>query len=218
MLNNYWPHIITGFLLAFAAAGHCIGMCGGLIQGLNVQTKQGINWGKLWRYQFGRVTTYFILTLLVSAAFFPLTSKFVVISRTIAALFLIMLGLHFLNVKIFTQTLEKLALPFWRRISSMAQMLLRANQGFKQYLAGIVWGCIPCGLLYSVIPYSVNLADLKASLLLMAGFSFGTCITLWMSVMFSDVLRTWLSNQYLMKFNGIILLCFAGYSLFILFR
>ncbi|MCJ8314247.1 MAG: sulfite exporter TauE/SafE family protein [Saccharospirillaceae bacterium] len=213
MINNYWPYLITGFLLAFAAAGHCIGMCGGLIQGLSIQTKRGVNWKKLWSYQFGRVTTYFLLTLLVSAAFFPLTSKYVLVARTIAAGFLIMLALHFLNIKFFTQTLEKVFLPLWKLISPLAQKLLRTTSLSKQYLAGMVWGLIPCGLLYSVIPYAVNLADLSATLFLMSGFAIGTCLTLWMSVMFTHTLRSWLSNQYLMKFNGIVLLIFAGYSL-----
>jgi len=217
MINNYWPHLLTGFLLAFAAAGHCIGMCGGLIQGLSIQSQNGVNWKKLWSYQFGRVTTYFLLTFIVSAAFFPLTSKYVIIARTVAAGFLIMLALHFLNIKFFTQSLERLFLPLWRLISPLAQSLLHTKSFAKQYLAGIVWGLIPCGLLYSVIPYAVNLADLSATLFLMLGFAVGTCLTLWMSVMFTHTLRSWLSNRYLMQFNGVVLFVFATYSLYSLY-
>jgi len=212
-----WPHLITGFLLAFAAAGHCIGMCGGLIQGLSIRSEKGINWFKLWNYQFGRVTTYFLLTLVVSIAFLPLTSKYVIYARTIAAVFLMMLAFHFLGIRVFTQTIEKGFLPLWKRIAPFAQSLLRAQSFAKQYLAGVVWGLIPCGLLYSVVPYAVNLADPSATYTLMLGFAFGTSLTLWMSVLFTHTLRSWLSNQYIMKFNGIVLLLFAMYSLFNLY-
>ena len=195
-----------GLMIGLLSSAHCVGMCGGLLHALK-QTKTG-RFSFIW-HQLGRITVYFFLTLILATALSRVNSHWILLIRTASVIFLLLLAAYFWGWSAYQRQLERISLPLWTRIAPMANRLNKSHAIIQQYLAGILWGFIPCGLLYSIVPYASTLGPISHSLGFIGGFALATMISLSLSLLLLQRLLAYFHNIWLKKLTAVILLLFA---------
>ena len=91
-----------------------------------------------------------------------------------AGLFMVLLGL-FLGGWWFGLTrLEKMGAGLWRRVEPFARRLLPVRSLGQAMILGLLWGWIPCGLVYSMLIWSASAGSAVNGGLLMLAFALGT--------------------------------------------
>lgn len=195
-------------LVGLISAGHCMGMCGGVTMALGLHSR---GTGVLLAYNLGRVTTYGLLGLLVGAGLAWLPVGFMPVLRLIAALLLIMVALYYLNLGAWITRVERLGLPLWRRLQPLARRWLPVQSPSKAYRVGMVWGLLPCGLVYTALGYAATQADAVRSLLMMLAFGLGTLPAMLATGVFSQQINGMLKQPLTRALIGILLFAFAGW-------
>lgn len=199
---------LSALLIGVVSAGHCLGMCGGVTVALGLQS-QGK--GVLLAYNLGRITTYALLGLLVGAGLSWLPVGFMPALRLIAAVLLILIALYYLNIGAWITRVEKLGLPLWRRLQPLARRWLPVRSRGRAYQVGMIWGLLPCGLIYTALGYAATQADAGRSALMMLAFGLGTLPAMLATGMFSQQLNSLLRKPVTRAMIGMLLLALAGW-------
>ncbi len=204
---DWLPALSSSFILGVMSSGHCLGMCGGIACALGLQpSKSKLT---LLIYHAGRITTYSLLALLFGAALQHLTHRIPLLSpvlRTLAGLLLLTMALHIANVWSGITRLESIGTRWWKPIQHLAKPLLPANTLPKVFALGLLWGWLPCALVYSTLAWSASRADAMESAVLMAFFGLGTTPALLASGMLSQYLQK-LFQQKQWRYAAALLLC-----------
>jgi sulfite exporter TauE/SafE len=176
-------------LLAALAAGlvgstHCLGMCGGIAGALGVSARSLADSGRgafLYTVLFnlGRVSSYALIgaiagTLgsgLISAADLPALSA---AARGLTGLLMVLIGLQIAFGWSLLRFIEESGARFWTRLAPLAHRILPVRTPVHAIMLGMLWGWLPCGLVYSILLMALLAADPAQSALLMAVFGLGT--------------------------------------------
>lgn len=169
---------ITPVLIGFFSSFHCIAMCGGLCAALcHKQNNRQVLITNL-----GRITTYTLLGALfagmvqgaslsipmVAWGFWLRMLMGVMLVLTAAALF-------FKNHRLLT--IQK-PLPGWSKVSAKLKTLQNKHNNAASYVKGLLWGLIPCGLLYGMLMIAATTADTLSGMRFMLFFGVGTLLPL----------------------------------------
>jgi sulfite exporter TauE/SafE len=163
----------TGFLLAMLALGavssvHCVGMCGGIVSAFSLGRVIPIRKirpsPRLAAFNAGRISTYGALGAASGTLGAALEAQ--VVLYVIANIAVVLAGLHLLGVGPLSR-LEVLAAPGWRRL----QALLPSRH---PYFAGLLWGLLPCGLVYGALAAAAFAGSPAAGAAAMLAFGAGT--------------------------------------------
>jgi len=203
--------LLSAALIGLISAGHCLGMCGGITLALGLHSQGS---GSLLFYNLGRISTYALLGLLIGTGLHWLPASATPILRLIAAALLVLIALYYLNIKPWITQLEKLALPLWRRLQPLARRWLPLRHPLQAYPVGMIWGLLPCGLVYTALGYAATQADALGSAALMLAFGIGTLPAMLATGAFSQQLNSWLRRPALRALIGATLLFFAGWLVF----
>jgi sulfite exporter TauE/SafE len=87
---------------------------------------------------------------------------------------LIFLGLYLANLWHGLLLVEKLGSKLWRKIEPMGRKLIPMRHLGHAFLAGIIWGWLPCGLMYSVLIAALATASPQYGMAMMLMFGLGT--------------------------------------------
>jgi len=177
--------LVSAFLVGLVGSTHCIGMCGGIVGALTLGTKPDATAGArpllsyLVAYNLGRITTYtgigavlgFVGAQLLGAT--P-TAGAQLIARLISGGFMVALGLYLSGWWTGLAALERAGGKFWRRIEPLGRQLLPVNHPGKAFLIGLIWGWLPCGMVYAAAAWSLSAGSAANGAALMAAFGLGT--------------------------------------------
>jgi sulfite exporter TauE/SafE len=175
--------IVTAFLTGLVGSVHCVGMCGGITSAFSlalpaeVRASRARLLGILLAYNGGRIGSYAVAGLLVGllgsglSRLLPAEAAMTV-GRIIAALFMIALGLYLARWWNGLTRLEQLGNLLWQRLRPLATRLLPVDAPGKALLAGMLWGFLPCGMVYSMLAFSLTAG--AAGAVLMVAFGLGT--------------------------------------------
>lgn len=161
------------FLLGLASGLHCAGMCGPIAVGFSQLEKEN-SWFRQLAFNLGRITSYAAAGAIAgglgsagayAAAVLPAQT----LLYLVASVFVVLAGLHLWGALPLAQ-LEHLGIPLWRRVQPHASRLLRG----RAYAAGLVWGWLPCGLVYGALLAAVFAGGASEGALAMAAFGAGT--------------------------------------------
>jgi sulfite exporter TauE/SafE len=157
---------------------HCWGMCGGLLAafalgGGSVRTQVPI----ALAYQGGRVTSYVAAgtaagSLAGLAVSGPAWGHSAV--QLLAAVVLIVTGLSLTGMVAVPAAVQRVGLAGWRRLQPFTRHFLPVDSAAKAYAVGLIWGWVPCGLVYSMLAACAALAAPGPAALTMLGFGLGT--------------------------------------------
>jgi sulfite exporter TauE/SafE len=173
---------ITAVSIGLLGGAHCIGMCGGVIGALTMAVDARDSKRRLVliaAYNLGRICSYVLIAML----FYLLVDQFenyfaLSFMRNIAGLLLIAMGLYIANWWRGLVYLEKLGSHLWRWIQPLSKTLVPVKTVWHALFLGLIWGWLPCGLIYSALVYSATAPTITQAALIMFGFALGTLPTI----------------------------------------
>jgi len=168
----------SAFLVAMLGGGHCIGMCGGLMMAVGMQLPQP-KWLYLLTYNLGRISSYALAGALVgSLGQASSVLEFILpiqqILFLLSSLMLLLLGLYIANLWHGLLLIEKLGGRLWVRVEPWARKLLPIQHLPQAFFAGMLWGWLPCGLVYSVLIGALASGSAQNGAIMMLMFGLGT--------------------------------------------
>jgi uncharacterized protein len=174
------PLISMAFMTGLLGSAHCIGMCGGLVSALSL-TSDGRNSGPLFHllYNLGRTITYSLIGFAVGwlGSAMVVKNSLQDVTRVLligSDLFIILIGLG--TAGLFVK-LNLASLEFSGPISAMTKAvrgLRRLPPALSALPLGLLFGFLPCGLLYAMALTAVQSADSITGAMTMAAFGLGT--------------------------------------------
>lgn len=207
--------LLTAWLLGLAGSSHCVGMCGGIACALGLSGKPDI-WTVLG-YQLGRIAGYGIIGLLLGAVFAQLMQwlpALTLILRTLAGCLLLAMALYSLRWWQGVGVLEQWGAKLWRPLQQRLQPLIPASALWRPLGMGLLWGWLPCGLVYSTLAWAVAQSDRGSdAALLMLAFGLGTLPAMFSAGFFAQQLR---KLQGLLQFRlllALLLVLMGGWTL-----
>ncbi|ABC29093.1 uncharacterized conserved protein [Hahella chejuensis KCTC 2396] len=209
--------IANAFLIGLFGSGHCIAMCGG-IAGAQSFAQGGdgsprASW--LFLFNFGRLSSYALIGLFAGllGEALALSDTLLVALRTLAAVMIILMGLYVGQWWMGLTHIERLGGRLWSRISPLSKSLGERQGPHISFALGLLWGWLPCGLVYSALAWSMSNADASLSALLMFCFGLGTLPSMLAAGLFAYHLRRWLSNLSVRRVFGALLILFGLWTL-----
>jgi sulfite exporter TauE/SafE len=208
--------LTTAFLIGLLGSTHCIGMCGGIAAsvGMNTQSGKYPAWLILLGYNLGRISSYTLAgALLGIAGAMVATGITGLILQTFAGLLLIAMGLYVGQWWFGITRLEKLGGHLWRHIQPYAARILPVRNPHQAILLGILWGWLPCGLVYSTLLWSSAAGSWQQSALLMATFGLGTLPAMFTTGLLARQVRSIMQKRLTRQLAGAVIIGFGIYTL-----
>lgn len=177
--------LLTALLFGLSGAVHCAGMCGGIVGALTftLTPEHRASFGRtlpfLLAYNLGRITSYAAAGALMgglgaAATGFGHLQSAQAWLAIVAALFMLALGLYLGGWWQGLVHLERAGGRLWRRVEPYGRRLLPVRGPGQAWLLGLLWGWLPCGLVYSVLVWALAAGSPAGGALLMATFGLGT--------------------------------------------
>jgi len=171
----------SAFLAGVLGSTHCVAMCGGLATALGTR-RHGTLRAQPLLYQLGRVTSYGIAGAIVGAlgtvaGFAFEASQWSAVLRLGTGLIVVLIGLNIaLGSRLRGRWLrapERWGAVVWRRIAPLASRL-PTQPALRALTLGLLWGWLPCGLVYSVLLAAAFAGSAWAGAATMIAFGLGT--------------------------------------------
>ena len=110
--------------------------------------------------------------------------------------------------------LERLGGRIWRRIEPYGRRLMPVRTLPHAFALGMLWGWLPCGLVYSTLAWSATSGNALQSGLLMLSFGLGTLPMLLAMGGLAEKLRHFTRNKLVRNIAGVLLIAFGSMMLF----
>lgn len=179
------PAYLVALLMGLFSSMHCIGMCGSIIGTLTLSLEPQVRENKnrlfpfVLNYNLGRITSYTIAGFLIGSIEFVLTLPLGEdhghrMLQILSAL--IMAGAGFYIAGWFPRFayIEKTGSRFWKFLEPYGRKLIPVKRLRQAFLFGMIWGWIPCGLVYTSLALAATNGDILESTLTMLFFGLGT--------------------------------------------
>lgn len=172
--------IVAVFLAGLLGGVHCLGMCGSIAGVLTAQTaKERARWPFHLAYNGGRLASYMAAGALAGAVGQTglLMRDAVPVQHllfALSSLMLIALGLYLAGIWGMVQRIERAGGVLWRHIQPLARGLLPVTTLPRALLLGMLWGWLPCGLVYSALVTALASGSMQGGALVMLAFGLGT--------------------------------------------
>lgn len=209
--------LIAAFIMGLAGSGHCLAMCGGLAGAMGYNQSPM----RLLAYNLGRITTYGIAGVLVGSAVFAVTqisSDLLIWVRLAAGLMMILLALYLTRVWMVLSFLEKGGAVIWRRLRPLTRLFPPNAPTPKLYLAGMLWGWLPCGLVYSALSWAALSGHYALGGLTMLAFGLGTLPSMLIFGLFSRTLSIFVQSAGFRWIAGGLMFAYGVATCFIAVR
>ncbi|MDK1022861.1 MAG: sulfite exporter TauE/SafE family protein [Gammaproteobacteria bacterium] len=212
---------LAAFLMGVVSAPHCAGMCGGIVGALAMRTtRSGSGLGSMLvstlNYNLGRITTYAVLGLVFGAIgmslhhLIPIAGELL---RIVAALLMICMGLYIGGWWMGLRHLENLGFRLWKPVRKFGVMNGTIPASLEGYVAGIFWGCLPCGLVYTLLTFAMTTGDMLKGGLIMISFGLGTFPTLFLAGAFANRLLSLIRRKTIRSAMASIVILFGVWTL-----
>jgi sulfite exporter TauE/SafE len=193
--------LVSAFIVGLFSTLHCLGMCGGIIGALTFSLPPEVRQHR-WRlfpyisaYNLGRITSYCAAGALfgwLGDSLFNFISPNAghLLLQGIASLMMIGIGLYLAGWFPRFAMVEHLGKPLWQKLEPWGKKLIPVRSPVHAYLFGLVWGWLPCGLVYSALIISGTAGSAVYGALFMLSFGVGTLP----SVMTAGILTGWMAR------------------------
>jgi len=207
--------LLTGLL----GGVHCAGMCGGIVAALSAQVpERARQWPLHLSYSLGRITSYAAVGALAGAigglgllldGILPVQLALYVMAN----LLLIALGLYLAGISSALTRLEPIGTMAWRRLRPLTGHLVPASTLPRAFGLGLVWGWLPCGLVYSVLATALLSSHALSGAAIMFVFGLGTVPNLLAAGLLLRRFRSVVAAKPVRLASGALVLGFGAYGL-----
>ncbi len=216
--------LFSVFLMGLLGGVHCFGMCGGIVAMLTaaIPEKQRSSLKNSSRfhlsYNLGRILSYIVMGALFGGMGYLFRSQLSVNSmdmviRVLPAVLMIVVGLYILNINLGIRRLEYLGSKLWEKIQPLSKRFLPIKNLKSAFYFGLLWGGIPCGLVYSTLALSLLSGSAYEGGLIMLSFGLGTLPALLVMSGFSSKLSSLFYKPMIRKFSGILIISLGIWSI-----
>jgi uncharacterized protein len=187
--------LAAAFLIGLLGGVHCVGMCGGVVGALTVQTPRRRHaWSLHLSYSAGRIASYAAAGAIIGmiggmGLMFNQILPVQLLLYVLANLVLISLGLYLAGLGNQLARLESLGAWLWRRVQPYSAKVLPADTAGKAFVLGTLWGWLPCGLVYSLLATALMSGGAGSGAAVMLAFGLGTLPNLLLAGMVFKRLR-----------------------------
>lgn len=211
---------IAVFLIGLLGGTHCVGMCGGIVSALTVQLpgQRSSQFPLHLAYNLGRISSYTLAGAMLGAlgsvgmlmnGVLPVQMGLYVIAN----LMLVALGLYLTGVTRFLVPVERLGERLWRRIQPLTRRYLPARSPTQAFPLGLLWGFLPCGMVYGVLATALVTGSAWRGGALMLAFGLGTLPNLLLAGMLLKRLRDITQRRAVRLTAGLTVLGFGVFGL-----
>lgn len=211
---------IAVFLIGLLGGTHCVGMCGGIVSALSVRLpgQGGRDWPLHLAYNLGRITSYTAAGALLGSigSMGMLLNDLLPIQMAmyvLANLMLVALGFYLTGFTRSLTWLEALGQRIWARIQPLTRRFLPARTVAQAYPLGLLWGFLPCGLVYSVLATALVSGSSERGAGLMLAFGLGTLPNLLLAGLLLVRLRQFVRQRAVRLVSGVMVLGFGLFGL-----
>ena len=211
----------SAFIIGLLGSAHCLGMCGGIVNALSFalpeqqrQLRQAMP--TLLLYNSGRIVSYCIAGAIVGMLGGWLQQSGSQIGpalRVAAGLMLIAMGLYLAGWWRGLTYLERLGGHAWKYIQPMGNRLMPVTRPWQALVLGMLWGWLPCGLVYSTLTWSATAAGWQQSALIMLCFGLGTLPAMLLTGAFAHQIKVWLQKASVRNTAALLVIGFGVWTL-----
>ena len=218
--------LTSAFLLGFFSTMHCIGMCGGIIGALSLSLPVEIRNHKpklfsfVLSYNIGRLISYSVAGLIAGAVGTGVLQSAGfdqghTILRTIGVVMMVAIGIYLTGWLPQLASVEKIGIPVWKRLEPIGRKLVPVASLPKALAYGLIWGWLPCGLVYFVLIWALTAGDAVSGALTMLAFGAGTLPTLITAGFMTSWITRFAHSTRARQIVGLLIIVMAIGSLFI---
>lgn len=207
--------LLAALAMGFFGSPHCLGMCGGIVAAFGISMRDlspSKRRALIITYHIGRLVSYMMLGVIASLIGSQVIAPFLTdnaLPRILLGGALIFAALLMLGVPVLNR-LEKLGLGLWNRLSPVRQKVLPIDSLPKAMGAGMLWGLLPCGLVYGALVMAVSTAATQVNALsgavFMLFFGLGTLPMLIATDSMIAFLQKMVAKFNLRQFSGVLML------------
>jgi len=217
---------IAAFLVGLLGGVHCVGMCGGIVGALCIGLDDGLNktaqqnfkktFPFLLLYNTGRISSYTLAGILMGSIGWLGSHLFTLYSiqqtlEIIAAAFMLALGLYIAGWWKGLARIERWGgKVIWQRLEPIGRKFMPVRSYPHALFLGLVWGWLPCGLVYSVVIWTISTQSPLEGGLLMLSFGLGTLPNLLLMGVFASTLTQFIQQPWVRQVAGMLIMAFAG--------
>lgn len=209
----------SAFLVGFLGVVHCAGMCGGIIASLTLSQVSDSRVQKLsilLSYNLARILSYAIAGGLMGSFGWFATNWLEIhyaqgLLQLFAALFMLLLGLYLGGWWFGLNRVEQAGSIVWKKIEPFGRKLMPVKTIRQAFVLGLIWGWLPCGLVYSVLIWTMSAGSFYQGALMMASFGLGTLPNLLLMGLFAGSLIKYFQNKFVRQISGAMIITFSFY-------
>ncbi|MBN2865963.1 MAG: sulfite exporter TauE/SafE family protein [Thiotrichales bacterium] len=205
--------LVTSLVVGVLGGVHCLGMCGGVVGaltfGLDVNIQRSRFKMMLFQlaYNVGRITSYMMIGAIFGsigmalgslATFLPAQQAL----QIVAGLFMIALGLYLGGWWYGVVVIEKVGQSLWTHIQPYANKLTPIKHFRQAWWYGLIWGWLPCGLVYSMLIMAMSAGGALEGALVMLAFGLGTLPNLLLMGAFAFYFTKLARKNWVRKLSG----------------
>lgn len=216
---------LVALLMGLFSALHCLSMCGSIIGSLTLSLRHEIRDNKalllpfVLSYNVGRITSYTLGGLIAGLLGHVLSLPFGEghghrVLQILSAIVLLGAGLHIGGWFPRFAYIEKSGVVVWRWLEPYGRRLLPVETLPQAFFFGMVWGWLPCGLVYTAFSLAATTGDVIRSTFTMFAFGVGTLpATVGVGIMTSLMVRLSRMHKF-RQLAGITLIILAMLAVF----
>lgn len=216
--------LLTALLLGLMGASHCLVMCGGIAAAASASTSNTIaktggrrsNISYLLLFNLGRILSYSIAGFLVSIIGLWLADSHHIaqqLLRSIAGFLLILMGFYVARWWMLLTRLESAGQFVWRYLQPLTRKLIPIKNKPQALALGLLWGWLPCGLIYSTLAWVAANAEPVMGALTMFSFGLGTLPGILAAGLFAQQLNRIIGHRYFRHVAGSLLIFYGAWTL-----
>ncbi|MEO1766588.1 sulfite exporter TauE/SafE family protein [Thiobacter aerophilum] len=204
--------LLAAALVGLMGGVHCVGMCGPLVTAFALQRPGkeprlllhlSANLGRLVSYTLaGAVAGGLGESSLWLRQLFPVEQ----LLFGLAQVMLVLLGLYLAGWNRWLLHVERAGSVVWRRLQPLFTRVLPIERPGQAFLAGLLWGWLPCGLVYSVLIAALASGSPTSGALTMLAFGLGTLPNLLAMGWFANRLAAWVRRPVVRRTAGLAVL------------
>jgi sulfite exporter TauE/SafE len=217
--------LLLGMLATgFASGLHCAGMCGGFVSAfsaarmvrLRTARKREIpDWACQLVLSAGRIASYTMAGAFAGALGGAIAQALPVQAALflLANAMLVLTGLYIAGAGRGFGRLEAIGAPVWKMLQPAAARLFGARRLPSIFAAGMLWGFLPCGLVYGALAVAALTGNPVLGAATMLAFGLGTLPNLLAIGVAAARLRGWMTSRAARLAAGALILGFGAYGM-----
>lgn len=215
---------VAAFIMGFFGGTHCVGMCGGIVGVLSyglAEEKRGDWWASfpyILAYNLGRLSSYALAGAIVGGlSLWALDlSSLDGLKQTlkiVAGIFMLVLGLYLGGWWHGLLRVEQLGQGLWRHLEPIGRRFMPVRTLRQALVLGMVWGWLPCGLVYTALILSLTATSIQQGAMVMLSFGLGTLPTVMAMGLLASLFTSIVREPWVRQLAGAMVILFGLFLL-----